>query len=714
MVAAGRFGATVDLSHPALWQRLGRRYRFPVGAMPFRFVLLCLMCLPAVMPAHAQFTVDRLWELNRMGGFAVAPDGRDVAVATTAFDLEANGSLTRLWLVDSLARRPARALGTAEGSDNDPAWHPDGRRVFFLGTRAGTPTQLYETDIEGGASRALTGLPVPVRRFRVVEGGAAIVFEAATWPDLDADFNAVKARLDRLRADATQARVSETRILRYWDRYLTDGRVPHLFRLDLGDGAIRDLMPGFDGLTGFDGFDWDASADGRWLVYSANTRPPPYTTINFDLFLQATDASAGEARNLTADNPADDVQPVFSPDGRRIAYGRFQRPAIGSDLRRLALLDTRSPTATPTIFDDLPGPARDWSFSADGDSLYFHAEDAGHVDLYQWRQQRLRLLVKGGNTGDVQAAGSGVVYLRHALDAPHDLWRLDPGDEPRRFTTLNDARTKALRQGRYRSVTFSGAGGDEVQMFVAYPPGWRRGARYPAVILHHGGPFAAWTDGFSFRWHPGVMAARGYVVALPNVHGSTGFGQDFADSILGNHGEKPAADSLAAADWLVAHAGVDPDRIAVAGGSYGGYLAALLTGLSDRFRAAVVHAGIYDLGQQFAADTHWQRPAAYGAAPWQDPEHLSRWSPSRLVPAMNTPTLILHGEMDYRVPVTQGINLHGALSGKGVPARIVVFPNENHRISRPQAARLWWNEILDWLDRWTAAAGDTDRQDTRR
>lgn len=666
-----------------------------------RFVLLCLLGLPAIVPAQAQFTVERLWQLNRLGTFAVAPDGRTVAVVTTAFDADTDGSQSRLWLVDIQGMRNARALGTPVGSDNHPAWHPDGRRVYFLGTRPDQPAQLFQVDLDDGESKALTGLPVPIRRFRLVEAGRAIVFEAPTWPDLNADFDKVKARLEALKADKTQARISETRVLRYWDRYLTDGRVPHLFRLDLDDGAITDLLPGFDRVTGFEGFEWDASDDGRWLVYSANATEPPFREMNFDLFLQGTDG--GPARNLTADNPADDVEPVFSPDGGRIAYGRQRRPGIGSDLRRLALLDIEAGGTPQPIGEEFGGHVRDWHFSADGSTLYLHGEEAGHIHLYQWRAGRLRRLARGGSTGNARPAGRGVVYSRHDFNAPADLWYLEPGTEPRRFTTLNDQRLKDLKQGRYRSVDYRGADGATVQMFVAYPPDWRRGQRYPAVILNHGGPFSAWTDGFSFRWHPGLFAARGYVVALPNFHGSTGFGQAFADSILGNHGEKPAADVLAAADWLIDNAGVDARRIAVAGGSYGGYLSALLTGLSDRFKAAIVHAGVYDLGHQFASDSHWQRPAAYGDAPWTDPVRLGTWSPSRLVPQMRTPTLILHGEMDYRVPVTQGINLHGALTGKGVPARIVLFPNESHWISRPQAARLWWHEVLTWLDRWTTA-----------
>jgi dipeptidyl aminopeptidase/acylaminoacyl peptidase len=638
-----------------------------------------------------------LWQLARLGPFAVAPDGRWLAATVTAFDLDGDRSRSAVWLFDIDGRRPARPLASGGGDTSQPAWHPDGESVFVLVAAAEQPAQLARVRIADGQVTALTRLPVPVRRFRVLADGAAVVFEAPTFADLDGDFERVKARLDRQRSDPTQARISETRILRYWDHYLTDGQVPHLFRLDLDTGSITDLMPGFDRVTGLDGFEWDASADGSALVYSANSTPPPYRQLDFNLYLRRV--ADGSVRNLTADNPADDVQPLFAPDGTRIAYGRYTRPAVGSDFRRLAVLDLDSGQRRD-LPQALASHASDWRFDAGGSRLYFHSERRGASELYVWRGDSVRRLAHGGSTEGVQPGPRGLVYARHDFGAPPDLWLLEPGQDARQVTALNRQRMRTVRMPRVDSVDLTGSNGDRVQMFVAWPPGWRRGGRHPGIVLSHGGPVSAWTDAFSFRWHPALLAARGYVVAMPNFHGSTGFGQAFADSILGNHGERPVADTLAAADWLVQRGGVDPGRIAIAGGSYGGYLTALVTGLSPRFRAAIVHAGVYDIGQQFASDTHWARESAYGDAPWTDPVRLGTWSPSRFVPQMQTPTLILHGEVDYRVPVSQGINLHGALTGKGVPARIVVFPKEHHWIVRPRAAQLWWREVFAWLERW--------------
>jgi len=253
-------------------------------------------------------------------------------------------------------------------------------------------------------------------------------------------------------------------------------------------------------------------------------------------------------------------------------------------------------------------------------------------------------------------------------------------------------------------VTYKGAGGEPVQMWIVRPPGHAPGQPRPTVMVLHGGPHASSLDSFHYRWSAALFASQGYLTLLPNFHGSTGFGQAFAESIVGAHGEKPYQDVMAALDFAVARGDVDPARVAVAGGSYGGYLAAWILGQTDRFAAVVDHSGVFDLMAQFASDATYGRARNYGALPWEDPARIDRWSPSRFAAGFKTPTLILHGERDYRVPYTQGLNLYGILTAKGVPARLVVFPRENHWILKPQAARLWWREVLGWIGRYTAPA----------
>jgi dipeptidyl aminopeptidase/acylaminoacyl peptidase len=271
------------------------------------------------------------------------------------------------------------------------------------------------------------------------------------------------------------------------------------------------------------------------------------------------------------------------------------------------------------------------------------------------------------------------------------------------LTSFNASKLAELDLGSVESVTFKGAGGDRVQMFVVFPPGFEPQRKWPLVQVIHGGPHSSWIDSFHYRWNAALFASKGYVAALVNFHGSMGGGQLFADSILGAHGDKPFQDIMKATDVLLSRGYIDEKRMAAAGGSYGGYLTAWILGHTDRFKALVVHAGVYDLMAQFASDATWGRSENYGADPWQDPARIDRWSPSRFASAFRTPTLILHGEKDYRVPVTQGINLHGVLSAKGVPSRLVIFPEENHWVLKPQSAKLWWTEVFAWLDRYIAS-----------
>jgi dipeptidyl aminopeptidase/acylaminoacyl peptidase len=659
------------------------------------------LALPA---ATRPIAPEDLWAMQRVAQPAVSPDGVWVAFVATHYDTAANTNDSDLWLVPA-AGGTARRIAGNNGSTSAPFWSNDGRLGYVL-AREGEPAELWSIRVGDGEPQPLAQLPIAIRRARWLPDGQRLVFEAATFPDLDARFAEVKARIDGFKADKTQARTSESRVLRYWDKYLTDGLVPHLFELDTRTGAVRDLMPGFDRVTGFEGFEWDLAADGAEIAYSANSTPTPHQELNFDIFV--LDRARGAPVNLTPASPGADTRPQYGPRGRDLLIGRNPRPGIASDYTRLMLLE-RAPAREREVAAGLDAAKGNWRFGADSRSAWFSAELDGRVDLYSaaFSGTQARRAVAGGSIDAIEPVDQGVVILRHDFNRPAELHRHDPrgGGRTRRLTAFNDALLAGIELGAIERIDYAGAGGDSVQAWLVLPPGIRPGQRLPLLLLAHGGPFTSWTDAWSYRWNAHVFAARGWLVAMPNFHGSMGRGQAFADSILGNHGERPAADVLALLDVLAARPDVDASRAVLAGGSYGGYLTALVTGMSPRFRAAIVHAGVFDISGQFASDATWDRPSSYGNAPWTDPVELDRWSPSRFVPQMRTPTLVLHGEKDFRVPVSQGINLYGALTGKGVPARIVVFPEENHWIMRPQASLLWHQEFFAWLDRHAGPAG---------
>jgi dipeptidyl aminopeptidase/acylaminoacyl peptidase len=672
----------------------------------FAFLIGSLLVLQAhcALAEHTPFTMRDLFSLARVSEPKLSPTGRYVAFLVSRFDIEKNEGDADIWLVDTEGQSAARQLTDGVGADGALFWHPNGRSLGFLRRVKDQPTQAWAINIDGGEPQALTQLPVSITQARWRPDGTSLVIEIDTWPDLNERVDEIKRRQEALEADKTKAKISDTRVLRYWDHYLTDGRVPHLFLLELGNGRLRDLMPGFAGLTGFEGFQWDLSADGGEVVYSANSTPPPWRTLNFDLY--AVDIASGRTSNLTATNPGHDQNPRYATSGRDVLLQFTRDPTNGAEFAKLGVLN-RATGSLSEIAAGLDAPKADATWRGSSREVVFSAELDGRVFAYiaGVGTQGARRLSPGGSVDSLDAQQSTVVMARSTLTDPADLWVVrHDGAGLRRITAVNDRMIAKLPASRVAELRVRGDDGVTVHTWLVYPTtAARRGTRMPVVILLHGGPFSAWTDAFRYRWNPLLFAERGYLVAMPNFRGSTGYGQGFAAAILGNHGELPAKDVLNLTNVLARREDVDARRIAIAGGSYGGYLTALLTGMTDRYQAAIVHAGVYDLSAQFASDAHWERPQSYGSAPWTNPDALDIWSPSRRVPQMNTPTLITHGERDYRVPVSQGINLHGALTGKGVPTRIVIFPEENHWILKPQAAVLWQREADAWLARYLDA-----------
>ena len=656
--------------------------------------------------AKKPFTVDTMWAVQRVGTPAVSPDGTRVAYTVTTYDVADNRGNADIWVAPVAGGEPRR-LTTHQASDSSPAWSPDGTRLAFVSRRdPDTQPQIYVIDVGGGEAMRVTDMPLGAGSVTWLPDGRGLVFVSHVIAGHETP-EQTKQALEEREKNKVKARVTQNRLYRFWDRWLTDDEFPHLFAVSLDTRQVTDLTPGSRRLFGLQAGAgaYDISPDGATIVFSALATPEPYQTINYDLF--SVPASGGEVTNLTPDNPAPDTDPVFSPDGTRIAYGREVRGGGWPDYTRVAIRDVKT-GSTSMLTDGWDYSAGNWQWTADGSTLLFTAEQRARVNVYAIDAGgggTPREVHRGGTVAGIEVTPQGdVVFQRHAMDAPPELAVMKTdGSAFRYLTAVNRDQMAATSLGRMEEMTFKGAGGDDVQMFVVFPPGFDASRKYPLVHMIHGGPVGTFGDGFSFRWHPHAFAAPGYIVAMVNFHGSSSFGQKWIESILGAHPDKPFADIMAATDFLIGKGYVDASRMAATGGSYGGFMVNWIAGHTDRFKALVSHAGVYSLTGQFASDGTEGRQHSYGGYPFTNLANIEKWSPHRYAAGFTTPMLVLHGERDFRVPVTQGLELYGVLAAKGVPARLVYYPDENHWILKPQNSKHWYGEVLGWLGKYLGA-----------
>jgi dipeptidyl aminopeptidase/acylaminoacyl peptidase len=645
-------------------------------------------------------TPEDLWTLARVGALDAAPDGSFAVVTVTTFDVEENEGRGRLYRVDRDGA--VTPLTSPDADATAPSISPDGTRVAFLRkTGDDSKPQVHIMRLDGGEAQRITDLPLGAARSRWSRDGRYLVFPApllAGHPDAAATAAEVKARKER----KVTAVATEDRMYRYWDKWVAGGEIHHLFRVDADGGDPVDLTPGWDRPIHVEdpGRSFDIGPEGE-IAFSSLACGPPYEEAGYAVYVLAP---GGEPEPMWADGPPLQVRPRYSPDGTSIAFGfAVDYPEFYADRIRLAIRQ-RDRGQTRILTGDWDRSCGDWVWAADGSSLVFSAEEDARQHLYI-------IAAVGGDPTRVASGGwldtprpAGVdTYwcLHQSITQPPDV-ALVAGGEVTRIGRFNEAAMEAVDTGQVREARFSGARGDEIQMFVVEPPGFDASRQWPLVHSIHGGPHGTWGDSWHWRWNPLVFAAPGYVVALVNFHGSTSWGTEFATSIQGAWGEMPTIDIEAATDHLIGAGSVDPDRMAITGGSYGGYMVAWLIGQTDRYRTAICHAGVTNLVGQWATDTTYGRHAAFGGVPWDGLDRIQQWSPTDHTAAMNTPTLVIHGERDYRVVVTQGLELYGILKAKGVEARLLYYPDEGHWILKPQNSLLWYREFLGWLQRFLA------------
>lgn len=673
-------------------------------------VLLCLLMpmASALAEQTKPLSVDVLWQLNRIGSPIISHQGGHIVAPVTKYDVPEDKGSTQLWLFDKEgnSQRPLTAEGMRA---SEATFSPDGKTLAFISKRDKDEAgQVYLLPMnKPGEAQKLTNVPGGVYGIKWV--GKHIYFISNIFPGKNWDEMAKQLKADK----ESKMSAHQWNALPYssFDHWLDEDREAHVFRIPAQGGdidAITQTMQIELPRSSQSAASYDIDPSEHWIAFNANGWEAELKTRQVDpkvdIFLGKI--GSDKAENITPKNEAPDTNPSFSPDGKTLAFTRQLIHGFYADTANLVLLDLKK-RSERTITTDWDRSVSRFIWTPDNKGFYAAIDDAATRRIYHINAKngKIKPITKATNFGKPSIAKDGtLVAANDSFLYPARIVSINPNNgKTTRLDSFNDDILKDVDLGTYESVTYKGYDDQDIQMWVHYPPGFDSSKKYPLMMLIHGGPHGAISDGFHYRWNAQTFASWGYVTAWPNFHGSNSFGQDFTDSINPDWKNKSLEDVMKATDWFEEKSWIDSDRMVAGGASYGGYLSSIILGQENPFNALLIHAAVYNMYSQMAADfsVHSTRFGNY----WDNPEIYKSISPHYGAGNFKTPTLVIHGQLDYRVPVGQGFELFRTLQSRGVESKMIYYPDENHWIMKPNNSIYWYNQVEEWMTRFAEPGG---------
>ena len=678
----------------------------------FKSIAVCmaLMLMAAGLTQARPFTAKDLALLDRVSDPRISPDARFVAYNLRSTDWDGNHGVNALWVIDrSAANSAPRLVRDQEKSSTAPRWSADGQWLYFLSSRSGS-TQVWRTAAQGGESWQVTKLPLDVSQYRLAPDGHTLV--AAINVHAECDTLACSKAKDEAKAkEKTSGTVYDTATPRFWDTYL-DGRYIGLFAVRLsGDNAPTDAVPltrnyqaDIVGRPDGDDSSFVVAEDGSAVIFSA--RPSGSAQGLGDpssLYTVPLDGSKAPQR-LDPAAATSDSTPAVSPDGAKLAYLARKGSTFTAPRAQIMIRDLKSGSARPLAesFDRSPDSLK---WSSDSKTLYAGAEDTGQQRIFAISAATgaVKPLTGDGHVGSFDLAKGVIAYSRDALDSPAQIYDMKLGEAPRALTHVGQQLVAQTPFTSFEAFSFSGWNDETVHGYVVQPANYHPGQKYPVAFLIHGGPHGSFGNAWSYRWNPQVWAGMGYAVVMVDFHGSSGYGEAFAKSIVGHWGDRPLTDLQKGWSYALSHYSfLDADRACALGGSYGGYMVAWIAGnWTKPWKCLVNHDGVFDIRlMSYSTDIPGFQQSQNDAPTWDKPEAVERFNPIDHVADWSVPMLVVHGGRDDRVPLDQGMGAYGAAQLRHIPSQLLYFPDENHWVLKPQNSVQWYSTVETWMKRW--------------